>query len=133
MQEYFRNSIAVGVGGAMGAVSRYSISILMIDLTFPFATVFVNLVGSFLLGIFTGFFIDRQIRDWLKAGIGVGVFGGFTTMSTFAADIYSLSVGFSIIYVAVYLFVSIIGGLFAAFGGLWLGRFIGERRTGERV
>jgi CrcB protein len=75
--------LAVGIGGALGAVARYGADqTLSTHSTFPWSTFVVNVVGCFLIGWFSEFFADSP--DWLRTGMIVGLVGGFTTFSTFA-------------------------------------------------
>ena len=78
-------AIAVGIAGAVGAVARYLIDGAVQDRTsglFPFGTTTVNVVGSFVLGLVTGFVIRHVGSSDLKAVVGTGFCGGLTTWST---------------------------------------------------
>ncbi|NIK11685.1 fluoride efflux transporter FluC [Alkalibacillus almallahensis] len=119
----YKNALFVALGGAIGTLLRYSI-----DLSFPnSSTLIVNLVGSFLLGLFTAYTIEKTIPEWLKVGIGVGLLGGFTTMSTFASDVHALASNDAWLTSVGYSFVSVAGGLLLALVGY---RLI---HRGERV
>ena len=75
--------LAVGLGGALGAVARYGADeALSGHSTFPWSTFAVNIFGCFLIGWFSESFGDSP--DWLRTGMIVGLVGGFTTFSTFA-------------------------------------------------
>jgi fluoride exporter len=75
--------LAVALGGALGAVARYGAdSALTMHSTFPWSTFVVNIVGCFLIGLFSESLADSP--DWLRTGMIVGLVGGFTTFSTFA-------------------------------------------------
>ena len=75
--------LAVGLGGALGAVARYGADqALSTHSTFPWSTFVVNVVGCFLIGWFSEVLADSP--DWLRNGMIVGLVGGFTTFSTFA-------------------------------------------------
>lgn len=109
-------AISVGLGGALGACARYFIAMYVLtNDTFPYATLSVNLIGSFILGtIYASALIkNKQLLLFLTSGF----LGAFTTFSSFSLETVQLfeqanySLGF--IYVA----TSIIGGLiFVAFG-----------------
>lgn len=76
----------VGVGGALGAVLRYAVYAAVGDTEYPYATLVVNILGSFLLGIVTfGVFSDETFLLF-----GVGLCGSFTTYSSFSVDVVRL-------------------------------------------
>ncbi|WP_323173533.1 fluoride efflux transporter CrcB [Natrialba sp. PRR66] len=74
--------LLVGVGGAVGALGRYTVATIVEGGRFPISTFLVNVIGSFLLGLVL--FADPGESIQLFAG--VGVCGGFTTFSTFSVD-----------------------------------------------
>jgi CrcB protein len=85
--------IYIGVGGFIGAVSRFLVSRYMNNLlpAFPLGTLTVNIIGSFILGfivysISLGKTISPEMRDFIT----IGILGGFTTMSTFAYESFRL-------------------------------------------
>ncbi|KKL00208.1 fluoride efflux transporter CrcB [Rheinheimera mesophila] len=86
MQAY----LAVAIGGAIGACCRFGLGELILHLcgkSFPFATLLVNILGSFVLGLLYGLFLAEHltVNPW-KTLIGVGFLGAFTTFSTFSLD-----------------------------------------------
>lgn len=121
----FKNMIAVFIGGALGALLRFYINLGTITMIFPLGTLIVNLVGSLLLGLLTGFLLQTTIKEWLKVGLGVGVCGGFTTMSTLAADVNILLLNGYIEYTIIYVLTSVFGGILLAALGVYLGLKIG--------
>ncbi|MBN2045241.1 MAG: fluoride efflux transporter CrcB [Anaerolineales bacterium] len=89
------NILILGLGGFLGAVSRYLVSTYVQDLfkaaNFPYGTLFVNILGCFVLGLLTHIagardLIDAQARLFLM----VGFVGAFTTFSTFSLESASL-------------------------------------------
>ena len=76
--------LAVAAGGAVGAVLRFSVY-KTVDTTFPWATFIVNIVGC-LVASFLMFQYGTDMRDSFKTFLFVGLFGAFTTMSTFSID-----------------------------------------------
>lgn len=123
--------LSVGLGGAVGALLRMYID-LWLPFQFPLATVSVNIIGSFLLGFITALLLYKKNHEWIKAGIGTGLCGGFTTMSTFAADVFSLYMTQSIIYTAFYLFITLCGSLVFNMYGFHLGVTLRDKRK-ERL
>lgn len=117
-----KNILAVFIGGATGTLLRYAITISTVEIAFPLGTLLVNLVGSFILGAFTGWLMKRKIKEYMKVGFGTGLCGGFTTMSTLASDAYFLEVESTIILPGTYVISSVVGGLLFAFLGLILGQ-----------
>ncbi|MDO6619240.1 MULTISPECIES: fluoride efflux transporter CrcB [unclassified Shewanella] len=83
------NIMFVALGGSIGAVFRYLISIFMLQLfgsSFPFGTLLVNVLGSFLMGVVYAIGQASQLSPELKAMIGVGLLGALTTFSTFSNE-----------------------------------------------
>ncbi len=76
------NIISVFIGGGLGAVLRYLSSVAAIKyihLNFPIATLFVNILGGFIIGFLYVYFIDKpQINQNLKLALTVGFCGGLT-------------------------------------------------------
>lgn len=81
----------LAVGGAVGTVLRYGVSRLFDTAGFPWGTFAVNIAGSFLLALlFFHFLNGTGISNELRFFLFIGVFGAFTTMSTFTVDTVSL-------------------------------------------
>ena len=80
--------VFVAVGGAVGAVLRYTIGYYVDSSQFPWATFAVNIIGSFLLAFLT--FWYTGISAETKLFLFTGLFGAFTTMSTFSLETVSL-------------------------------------------
>jgi CrcB protein len=75
---------AVAVGGALGALVRWELGVLAADGTgFPWTTFAINVSGSFLLACLPAFYAVRR-NPALAAGLGTGVLGGYTTLSTYS-------------------------------------------------
>lgn len=73
----------VAVGGALGSVARWGVSLVWSS---PLAVLVVNVVGSLLLGLLMGLFSRHGEHPLVRAFVGVGVLGGFTTFSTAMVD-----------------------------------------------
>ena len=75
---------AVAVGGAFGAVGRWALGEAFPETSgFPWTTFGINVVGSFVLALLPAFALVRRNRA-LALGLGPGLLGGFTTLSTYA-------------------------------------------------
>ena len=119
--------ISIALGGACGAVVRFLMSSGLyqwLGRGFPYGTVAVNVVGSFLIGLLTEALILQRIAIAVeyRAAILVGFIGAFTTFSTFSLEtIYLLEAGgFS--KAGLNILVSVLGCLLAVWVGLLLGR-----------
>ncbi len=88
------NLIYIGLGGCIGAISRYLFSgwvYRLIGTNFPHGTLFVNVLGSFFLCWFVPTSLHVfNINPQLRAAITVGLCGAFTTFSTFSFETLSL-------------------------------------------
>ena len=120
--------LAVAFGGALGAMSRffvYNVFMRATTSTFPWATLTVNIVGSFLIGIAFVVITERlEMGPEVRGVVTVGFLGAFTTFSTFSMDTIGLleqgQVGSAIIYVLSSVAVCII----TAWLGLTVAKFL---------
>lgn len=104
--------LAVGVGGVIGALLRYAISLWLIGIGFnsPAGTLCANLIGCFTLGYVQAILKGYQLPSWFVTGVGTGIIGSFTTFSAFSIDVMQqLSEG-RILPACTYILVSSIGG-----------------------
>ena len=76
----------VAFGGALGAVLRYAVSEWISVESFPYATLSVNLIGSFLFGVLAVGLAQNLLSANMALLLGTGVLGAFTTMSTFSVE-----------------------------------------------
>ena len=120
--------IAVGLGGMLGSLGRF-ITVQAVDRrlnsVFPYGTLTVNILGSFILGlVYTLALRKAGISENWRLFLGAGFCGGFTTFSAFAWENFSLLeqrlTGTSLVYVS----ASLAAGFFALLAGVWLGRFL---------
>ena len=122
--------LAVAVGGLIGTGLRLACDLAFphADGEFPVETLIVNLVGAFALGWLAGGLWTRpSTPTWLKAGIGSGVLGSFTTLSAVMAALIVLTREGETWTAAAYLLVSVVGGLGLAAAGLRIGSLIAHR------
>ena len=86
--------LSVAAGGALGAVLRYSFNLMTIALlghSFPWGTLLVNALGSFLMGVLvTIFALSWTPSVETRAFLTIGLLGAFTTFSTFSLDAVTL-------------------------------------------
>ncbi|MDF1477563.1 CrcB family protein [Leifsonia sp. H3M29-4] len=115
--------LAVLIGGAVGTALRLGIDALLPhgDDAFPWATLGINVLGAFVLGALVSSAWDRA-PAWLRAGLGPGLLGSFTTFSALAVSLVTLAAADEWMLAAGYLAASILLGLTAAGLGLRLGR-----------
>lgn len=113
----------VGIGGAVGSVIRYAIGLTPLRGPFPWPTFAINVTGSFALGLFLTWALGR-LPVAVITPISVGILGGFTTFSTFAWEGFFLTRSGRIGLALVYMFLSVGGGLGAAWAGYVAGRAI---------
>ena len=120
-----RALIAVFLGGAIGTAIRLSIDALIphSDSEFPLSTLIINVVGSFVLAILVTR-VWPVTPDWLRAGLGPGLVGGFTTFSAVMVSMVTLAANSEIVQALGYLGITLVLG----FGAAALGFLIGRRR-----
>ena len=89
-----RQLLAIAVGGAVGSLLRFWMSNwvhLVAGRSFPYGTLAVNVLGCLVMGFLFVLFIDRLTDSpVLRAGILIGVLGGFTTFSSFSIETFNL-------------------------------------------
>jgi CrcB protein len=122
--------VAVLVGGILGTAARLGLDDLIphTRTTFPLSTLIINVAGSLILG----FLIARVwsiAPNWLRAGIGPGVLGGFTTFSAVMVSMVTMAAGGQVLLALVYLAATLILG----FGAAALGLRMGRRRDAEPI
>ena len=115
-----RNILFIFLGGGVGSVLRYLISMYTQKLikigSFPLGTLLVNILGCFMIGFFTSYFMKSD--NYLKYLLITGLCGGFTTFSTFSIENYSLWENQQFATLILYIVLSILLGFIAVFGGM---------------
>lgn len=114
--------LAVGAGGAIGAMGRYTIMAAVghwIGHGFPWGTLVVNVLGSFVLGAF----VELSALAWspspeLRAFLVIGLFGAFTTFSAFALDVQVLWVRGMTLSALGYILASVAFSVLGLFAGM---------------
>ncbi|MEE0869070.1 MAG: fluoride efflux transporter CrcB [Ruminococcus sp.] len=107
----------VGLGGAVGAMLRYAISLIPYKGGFPLLTFVTNILGALLIGFIVGYASKRNVNDSLMLFLKTGLCGGFTTFSTFSLEAYNLFVSGSKILAVCYAVLSAVCCII----GVWLG------------
>ena len=120
MQPY----LAVAAGGAIGATLRFAVAQFTLNRwgsNFPWGTLAVNLVGSLLIGLCWQLFEKWQISPNQRVFLFVGIFGGFTTFSSYALESLRLLQEGRLQIGLIYMVGSNLGGLTAVFLGYLIG------------
>lgn len=107
-----KNFLLVGLGGAIGSMLRYAISLLVTVKQFPYGTFIVNIAGSFIIGAVLALSLKNELlsNNW-KIFLATGICGGFTTFSAFAAENMALlqsgKYGIALVYIMASLLLGI--------------------------
>ncbi|MBY0120379.1 fluoride efflux transporter CrcB [Bacillus sp. S/N-304-OC-R1] len=115
--------LLISIGGFIGAICRYKLSLLLNSKksgTIPLGTLFVNLTGSFLLGLILG--LDSSENAHLL--FGTGFMGAFTTFSTFNLEAVKLLQSNAKQRAVFYILSTYIFGITLAFIGYYIGKII---------
>jgi len=118
--------VAIAIGGALGCWARYAQTNLVQTVygrDFPFATISINVIGSFLMGFLFIETLERlTLSPVLRTGLLTGALGGYTTFSTFEMETLLLAEGGELLKAALYVVLSVGLGFVAAFGGAYIAR-----------
>lgn len=117
----------VFVGSGLGGVIRYVVGEQLKGVVseggLPIATLIVNIIGCFIIGIITGIIAHGgSISPAWRTGLTVGFCGGLTTFSTFGRETLELLQGGQIGMALLYVALSLVAGIAAAWGGMELTR-----------
>lgn len=117
----------VALGGAIGASLRFLTGVAMLRMTgpsdFPTAIITVNVVGSFLMGIFVVAAAQRGLTH-LSPLVMTGILGGFTTFSAFSLEAVTLMERGEIGQAALYVVLSVVLSIAGLMMGLWCARAV---------
>lgn len=111
----------VGLAAAFGAVSRYLVDQAVANKWqsgFPWGTWVINVTGSLVLGLLTGFALHHGLSAHVVSVLGTGICGGYTTFSTFNVETVRLAEDGSLVGAVGNIAGSILAGLLAAAAGL---------------
>lgn len=125
---------AIGFGGALGGPARYGVAqaIHVTAGTFPWATFWTNVSGSFALGLLLSLVLERfPPTRYVRPFFATGFLGAYTTYSTFAVEADVLvkdgHAGIAIVYAA----ASLVAGFMAVWLGMWSARLVPSRAGGS--
>lgn len=113
------------LGGAAGALLRYWVSTsiyLLLGRDFPYGTLTVNVLGSFLMGVLSVLLLQKIANDTLSSLLLVGFLGAFTTFSTFSLDNLNLLQQGEFFKAGLNIFLNV--GL--CLGAIWLGMLMAK-------
>ena len=113
--------LLIGLGGAIGAMLRFAMQSLIGFLPngFPLATLLINILGSVAMGVLVGALAKwtPEYQEQIRLFVAVGIFGGFTTFSSFSLDAITLIERGDILLAGLY----IVGSVILSLAGLWVG------------
>jgi CrcB protein len=122
-----RQLLAIAAGGAAGSLLRFWMSNWVhtyADRSFPYGTLAVNVLGCLLTGFLFVLFVDRlSDNPVLRAGILIGVLGGFTTFSSFSIETFNLIEQGAWVRAAANMGVSLV----LCVGATWIGVILGRQ------
>ncbi|MFZ6010687.1 MAG: fluoride efflux transporter CrcB [Bacteroidota bacterium] len=117
--------LIVGAGGFLGSIARYLMARSIdarLQIFFPYGTLTVNILGSFILGVVWAFTVRRADSENIRLFLGTGICGGFTTFSAFTMEnvnfMQQKMIGTSLLYIS----LSLVAGIFAVAAGMWFGK-----------
>lgn len=118
------NFLYVGLGGALGAMFRYVISLFPVKVEFPILTSVTNVLGAIFIGLIIGIaYRKEEMSQGMVLFLKVGICGGFTTFSTFSLEMFNLiekgKIGMGILYAVLTVSFCIVG--------VYLGQIIANR------
>ena len=113
--------VAVFLGGGLGSVLRYGVQMLLheriVPYHFPWSTFTVNILGSFMIGLFYALSARFHLSEEMRLFLTAGLCGGFTTFSTFSNDSLALLRQGDVTMFAIYVLLSVGLGILAVFAG----------------
>jgi CrcB protein len=116
--------LSVALGGALGATLRYSLGLWIVRMVghgFPVAIIAVNVIGSFLMGVFVVAAAHKGLT-WLSPFVMTGLLGGFTTFSAFSLEAVTLWERGDVGQAALYVSISVVFSIGALVLGVWISR-----------
>ena len=116
------NFLWVALGGAIGAVLRYTISLIPTKTSFPVLTLITNIIGAIAIGFIAGITLKKKdVSQNMVLFTKTGICGGFTTFSTFSLEAFQMFEKHQYFPGAIYVLLSII----CCIAGIWVGEKLG--------
>jgi len=124
MTNILNGYLIVFLGGGVGAAIRHGLNGMGLRLMgpdFPYATVFINITGSAIMGVIAGYFAFKggASQHW-RLFLTTGILGGYTTFSAFSLDAALLYERGELALSALYVTASVVLSIAGLFAGLWL-------------
>jgi CrcB protein len=120
--------LIIFLGGGLGAALRHGLNLAgarLLGTAFPYATLFINVSGSLLMGLVAGYFAFRgEASQHVRLFLTTGILGGYTTFSAFSLDVAVLWERNAVALASLYTFGSVALSLAALFFGLALMRHL---------
>ncbi|HEY1746584.1 MAG TPA: fluoride efflux transporter CrcB [Xanthobacteraceae bacterium] len=120
--------LIVFIGGGIGAALRHGINLTAFRLAgpgFPYGTLFINIVGSFVMGLTVEYFaLKAGLPQHLRLFLTTGIYGGFTTFSAFSLETVLLYQRGDLAGAIIYVAASVVVSIAALFAGLAIVRAI---------
>ena len=123
MNNLLLHFFCVAVGGAIGASARFAMVLAMQSFgvrAFPFATLTVNIIGSFFLGLLLAYAEQQPVSETTRLFLGVGLLGAFTTFSTFSIEVVALASQGELLKAALHIAFNVIICIAAVFAAMML-------------
>lgn len=121
--------ISIAAGGALGALLRYGFSISahhFFGKGFPYGTLVVNVIGSFMIGAIFVFMVERgELSEEWRAFLVIGLLGAFTTFSTFSFETINLIETGEVVKAG----LNIVGSVLICLCVCWLGMFLARQTS----
>ena len=112
----------VFLGGGLGSVARFGLSKAFTVTSFPFGTFMANILACLILGLLMGYHAESILKDQQKLLLATGFCGGFSTFSTYVAELFDMYQEGQMGLFAFYFLSSMIVGLVAIGLGLFLSK-----------
>ncbi len=120
------NYLIVFLGAGLGGALRHGVNVSvprLVDTTLPFHTLFINILGSALMGMIAEYFALRSgLPQAWRLFLTTGILGGFTTFSAFSLETALLYERGQLGWAAAYAIGSVVLSVGGLFGGLWIVR-----------
>jgi CrcB protein len=123
------NMILVLIGGSIGSVARFGLSTwvnqaMQVKSIFPYGTLSVNLIGSFLAGFVWGISTETTMKPETRIFLLAGFMGGFTTFSSYALESYNLFNNGEVNAALLNILLNNIGGLILVLAGVITAKYL---------